>query len=171
MAARKETNKTGTEVQRIRSGAFKAVKEPSASAKGVAASALSQRTDLVRLSAKQWTYEDVRAGIVSSRVRDLEKTGIIGRDDVRMIIPERTLERRIKAKEALRTEEADGIARLVRVVRHARDVFENDETANRWLRLPNPALGGEIPMRMAATDVGAREVETILARIEHGIFS
>lgn len=118
-----------------------------------------------------WTYRTIRNGVPATEVKALEKAHIVERDDIRMIIPDRTLERRIRAHEPLKTEEADGIARLLRVVKHAREVFDDDGLADRWLRLPNPALNGEIPIRMAATDLGAREVEAVLTRIEHGVFS
>lgn len=56
------------------------------------------------------------------------------------------------------------------MVKAARDLFENDKNADTFLRSPNPALGERIPIEMAQTDIGAREVETIIGRISHGIF-
>ena len=103
-------------------------------------------------------------------MRDLERDRIIERGDVRMIIPDRTLERRFSSDEPLTAEEADGIARLVRVVTYARKVFTGEDMANEWLRSPNPELDNEVPIRMSATDLGAREVEAVLGRIEHGVF-
>jgi putative toxin-antitoxin system antitoxin component (TIGR02293 family) len=44
------------------------------------------------------------------------------------------------------------------------------EAAEVWLTEPNPALGGEIPIQMARTDIGAREVEAVLGRLAHGVF-
>ncbi len=86
------------------------------------------------------------------------------------MIADRTLERRISRREPLKPEEVDGILRLLRVLAHAVRVFEDPEIAEEWLRLPNPELDGEVPMQMAATDLGAREVEAVLMRIEHGVF-
>lgn len=144
--------------------------------KAVAASALSARLAIKgpKVTAQDvsfWTYRTIREGVPASSVKALEKADIVNRDDIRMIIPDRTLERRIKAQEPLKTEEADGIARLIRVVAHARRVFDDVDLADEWLRSPNPALSGAVPIRMAATDIGAREVEVILGRIEHGVFS
>ncbi len=45
------------------------------------------------------------------------------------------------------------------------------ELAQMWLHLPLPLLGDAIPMQMARTDLGAREVETVLGRLEYGVFS
>jgi putative toxin-antitoxin system antitoxin component (TIGR02293 family) len=117
-----------------------------------------------------FTYANLENGIPASAVRELEQQGL-RRADIRMVIPDRTLERRIAAGQNLKPEEADGIARLMRVLAGARGLFENDENADIFLHSPNPALGGQIPMEMARTDLGAREVETIIGRIAYGVFS
>lgn len=114
-------------------------------------------------------YRDVTAGLPSRLAREAETQGLT-RDDIRMIIPDRTLDRRIAANEPLKLEEADGIARLLRVVAMARRVFDNTALADEWLRRPNPALDNHIPIRMARSDLGGREVEAALGRIEHGVF-
>lgn len=116
------------------------------------------------------TFRALEKGIPAAWARSLESQGLT-RDDIRRIIPVRTLDRRIAAGENLKIEEADGLARLLRVVKAARDLFQNDENADTFLRNPNPALGERIPIHMAQTDIGAREVETIIGRLSHGIYS
>ena len=115
------------------------------------------------------SYQAVSGGIPSRAVRVLEDNGV-SRDDIRQIIPDRTLDRRIASGENLKLEEADGLARLLRVVNAAREVFEDAALADEWLRSPNPALGDLIPIQMARTDIGGREVEAVLTRIAHGVF-
>jgi putative toxin-antitoxin system antitoxin component (TIGR02293 family) len=117
-----------------------------------------------------FTYADVIRGIPASSLRGYEARGL-RREDIRMIIADRTLERRIAAGDMLKVEEVDGIARLLRLVKHAMDVFENSENADLFLHSPNPVLDNAIPMRMAKTELGAQEVHVILGRIEHGLFS
>jgi len=124
---------------------------------------MNKRSTLQALS-----YALVENGIPATFARDVEGQGLT-RDDVRMIIPDRTLDRRITDGVALKIDEADGIARLLRVVGAARRVFGDDALADEWLRVANSALGG-IPMQMARTDLGGREVEAALGRIEHGVF-
>ena len=124
----------------------------------------------VTKKSKSLRYRDLKAGVRSQMVRDLERDHIVERSDVRMIIPDRTLDRRISAGEPLKPEEADGIARLVRIVTYARKVFGADDLADEWLRSPNSELDNEVPIRMSAADLGAREVEAVLGRIEHGVF-
>jgi putative toxin-antitoxin system antitoxin component (TIGR02293 family) len=114
------------------------------------------------------SFKEVKAGIAAIRLREIEGNSL-QRADIRMIIPDRTLERRIADGAMLRVDEADGIARLLRVVYAARRVFGDDALADEWLRAGNPELG-DIPIHMARTDLGGREVEAVLGRIEHGIF-
>jgi putative toxin-antitoxin system antitoxin component (TIGR02293 family) len=102
---------------------------------------------------------------VASLVRD----GRLRRSDVEMVIPARTLNRRIREGQTLRLDEADAVARLIRVRSHAERVFDDPALTQRWLSAANPELGDETPIEMARTDVGAREVEAVLLRIEHGV--
>lgn len=48
-------------------------------------------------------------------------------------------------------------------------VFEDETNAKEWLRRPQIGLGGLIPLEMMRTEEGAKEVEDLLGRIEHGI--
>ncbi len=115
------------------------------------------------------SYQTIKKGVTAATIRDLIGAGRLRRSDVQMVIPARTLERRLSGNQTLKIDEADAIARLVRVRDHALRVFERDDVAEEWLTLPNPELGGEIPIKMARTDIGGREVEAVLGRIEHGI--
>jgi putative toxin-antitoxin system antitoxin component (TIGR02293 family) len=114
------------------------------------------------------SYSRVALGIPASFAREIEGQGLT-RDDIRTVIPDRTLDRRIAQGAVLKVDEADGIARLLRVVDAARRVFGDDTLADEWLRTTNPDLG-DIPIQMARTDLGGREVESALGRIEHGVF-
>lgn len=84
-------------------------------------------------------------------------------------IPERTLARR-KQKGALLPTESERVFRISRVLTKATDLFEGDrEAALAWLAAPSRALGGERPLDLARTEVGAREVEDLIGRLEHGV--
>src|SRR5690606_14869226 len=89
-------------------------------------------------------YRSVVAGVGASVVHRLTDHGLT-REDIRSVIPERTLERRLAADSPLRLDEADALARLLRVVDHARAAFGDPDLADRWLRTENPALGSEVP--------------------------
>jgi putative toxin-antitoxin system antitoxin component (TIGR02293 family) len=84
-------------------------------------------------------------------------------------IPARTLARRKEAKR-LQPEESDRLLRLSRLVALALRLFEGDLVATRiWLTTPHSALGQQAPLDFASTEVGAREVEHLIGRLEHGI--
>ena len=66
---------------------------------------------------------------------------------------------------------ADEISGLASLFRKAIDLFHgDDESAMRWLKSPRPALGGETPLELAKTDIGARQVETLIEQVRHGVF-
>ena len=46
------------------------------------------------------------------------------------------------------------------------DVLGGEEHAMAWLRHPNGALGGALPLHCLSTDLGAKRVEAILSHIE-----
>ncbi|MEO6235660.1 MAG: antitoxin Xre/MbcA/ParS toxin-binding domain-containing protein [Vicinamibacterales bacterium] len=86
-------------------------------------------------------------------------------------IPRRTLTRR-KIEGRFAPEESDRLVRASRVYSKALQLFDGDSTAaSRWLITPQRGLGGEAPVALSSTDVGAREVERLIDRLEHGVFA
>jgi putative toxin-antitoxin system antitoxin component (TIGR02293 family) len=97
---------------------------------------------------------------VSSR----ELAGLVG-------ISARTLARR-KTEGRLQPDESERLVRASRIYDGTVSLFEGDKvTALTWLRSPAAALGGRKPMEFARTEVGAREVEDVIGRLEHGVFT
>jgi putative toxin-antitoxin system antitoxin component (TIGR02293 family) len=88
-----------------------------------------------------------------------------------LVIPKRTLARRTANKEPLTVEETDKAMRLERVAGLATRVFGNADKANRWMRKSKHQLGGETPVAFLSSESGARVVEDMLYRIEHGILA
>jgi putative toxin-antitoxin system antitoxin component (TIGR02293 family) len=88
-----------------------------------------------------------------------------------LAIPARTLARR-KTAGRLSPEESERVVRVARLLEKALVLFDWDGAeARQWLRLPKKALAGQSPLDYARTEIGAREVENLLGRIEHGVFS
>jgi putative toxin-antitoxin system antitoxin component (TIGR02293 family) len=86
-------------------------------------------------------------------------------------IPRRTLTRRRQEGRFLPVE-SDRLVAAARLLGKTLDLFEgNPDAAKRWLLAPQTALGGAVPLEIAKTKVGAREVETVIDRLEQGIFS
>jgi putative toxin-antitoxin system antitoxin component (TIGR02293 family) len=57
---------------------------------------------------------------------------------------------------------------VARVAHYAEEVFGDHDFAENWLRRPNPALHDRPPIEVARSEIGARRVEAILSRFEHG---
>jgi putative toxin-antitoxin system antitoxin component (TIGR02293 family) len=86
-------------------------------------------------------------------------------------ISSRTLSRRLAKNERLSAEESDRTVRLARIIALATDTLGDAHKASSWLQTPNRALDGQNPLDLLDTDTGARSVETVLMRIEYGIYS
>jgi putative toxin-antitoxin system antitoxin component (TIGR02293 family) len=114
----------------------------------------------------------VAAGLPAEVVRHLaESTGASLKQLQEISLIDRsTFSRRIKQHARLKVDESDRIARVARVAALAVEALGRDEGLQ-WLREPNVALGNRMPIVMLGTDAGARQVEQIIGRIEHGVFS
>lgn len=88
-----------------------------------------------------------------------------------LVVPKRTLARRKAASEPLTVEETDKALRLDRIAMQAQHVFGEPEKAQRWLRKAKRELKGETPLAYLSSEAGARVVEEMLFRIEHGMFA
>ncbi len=87
-----------------------------------------------------------------------------------VLMSTRTLERRIAENATLPVTESERVVRVGRIYTKAREVFEDDEEAAHWLNEPLGSLGGRTPLEVIRTEPGARAVEQVLGRIEHGVF-
>lgn len=81
-----------------------------------------------------------------------------------------TLHRR-KADGSLDRASSDRLVRYARLLLRAVEALGGEAAARSWLAAPALAFHGECPLDFADTEIGAREVEALLGRIEHGVFS
>ena len=121
---------------------------------------------------REWV-ESIRAGLpVASalafkdalRLTNEELAGLLG-------LSARTLLRWTPGKSRLDLASGDRLVRSARLFTIASEVLEDDDAAVDWLHSPQKALGDAVPLELAATDVGARAVETLLGRMEHGVYT
>jgi putative toxin-antitoxin system antitoxin component (TIGR02293 family) len=82
------------------------------------------------------------------------------------IVPEATFKRR---RDRLSSAESERTERLARVIATAEYVWEDRDSARRFLTTPHPMLAGKAPLNAAMTELGARQVEDLLAKILHGL--
>ena len=109
--------------------------------------------------------------VAAGQINDLKALGFSKDEIHRLVIPRRTMERRVAGDSRLSLEESDRLMRLKTIAQHAQRVFANDDKAHRWLRKPNRGLGGARPIDLLISETGARQVENTLGAIQHGIFT
>lgn len=116
--------------------------------------------------------ESVRRGLPYASLEAAAKRLGLGRAEVMKVVgvPARTLARR-KASRRLSPGESDRLYRLSRVAALAEEALGSTDKAKHWLHAPNRALGHEVPVALLDTDVGTRQVEDVLGRIAHGVYS
>ncbi len=82
-------------------------------------------------------------------------------------IPLRTLARR----ERFKPDETERLLRIASVIQKGVEVFGSLEATRKWMSEPRRALGDLTPLECCDTGPGAVEVENLLGRIAHGVFS
>lgn len=110
----------------------------------------------------------VRNRLPLSALKGLAQAGLTEQEIERFVIPQRTRRHRADRHQPLTVDESDRAVRLLRIQTLAEDTFGDTQKAARWLRRPLTELGRETPLVVAATEAGARVIETILAKIAWG---
>ena len=114
----------------------------------------------------------VREGLPVSELNALRASLEISLEQLagKLAISRATLQRR-KVSGRLSADESDKLVRFSRLLQHATDVFGDEAKAREWLKLPQRGLGGAVPLDYAETELGAREVENLLGRIDYGVYA
>jgi putative toxin-antitoxin system antitoxin component (TIGR02293 family) len=117
-------------------------------------------------------HDRILQGFPFSVLTRFEKDSRLAKNAIHtvMSLPSRTLARRKEAGR-LSAEESERLFRLAHLFRQAVELFAGDEEAAReWMQAPRPALGGRAPLELARTEVGARQVETLIHQLGHGVY-
>ena len=116
--------------------------------------------------------ETVKAGLPYASLEAIIGKFGLAREEaaVALHLPQRTIARR-KKEQKLQADESDRLLRLARVGTQAAATLGSEEKAVQWLRRPNRALGNRAPLDLIDSDIGTRQVEEVLGRIEHGNIS
>ena len=83
----------------------------------------------------------------------------------------KTLGRMRVARSRLSPIVSDRLFRVAKVYARATEVFEDPAAAREWLHSPQIGLDERTPLELLTTEAGARAVEDLLLRIEHGVLS
>ena len=84
------------------------------------------------------------------------------------VIPARTLAHSKKVGKFTQSQ-SDRVARFFRIWAQAEATFGTTDKARLWLERPTRPLGNKQPLALLDTEEGARLVEHILNRVDHGL--
>ncbi len=114
----------------------------------------------------------IQKGLRFTELKTLQDTLELPFDELasKLSISRATLHRR-KSAGRLSPDESDKVIRFARLLEHAANVFGSLEKARAWLKFPQYGLGGAVPLNYAETEVGAREVDNLLGRIDYDVYS
>jgi putative toxin-antitoxin system antitoxin component (TIGR02293 family) len=117
--------------------------------------------------------ELIQAGLPFSAIAKLQRASGLTLERIKHVtrMSEGSFNRRKKTGR-LTEEESERLIRLSRIFECALQLHDGDaEEARQWLMTSIPALGNQRPLELAQTEPGAREVEDLIGRIEHGVVS
>ena len=114
----------------------------------------------------------IQAGLSFRAVRNLQSALDLPLEKIATFLgmSRATLHRR-KTQGKIARDESEKLVRYQRLVKRAEEVFGSATSAREWLTHPQPGLGNVKPVEFARTELGAREVENLLGRIEYGVYS
>lgn len=114
----------------------------------------------------------IHAGLSFRAVQNLQKALDVPMEKLATVLgmSRATLHRR-KIQGKIDKNESEKLVRYQRLLKKAEDVFGGGDSAREWLTNPQAGLGNAVPLDFAKTEIGAREVENLLGRIEYGVYS
>jgi putative toxin-antitoxin system antitoxin component (TIGR02293 family) len=86
-------------------------------------------------------------------------------------ISNKTLQRARATRKRLDAVTSDRLFRTATIVALAARVLEDGERGIAWLGRSQMGLGGKVPFTLMTTEAGCDQVEKLLLRIEHGVYS
>jgi putative toxin-antitoxin system antitoxin component (TIGR02293 family) len=121
---------------------------------------------------KNILIQSIKKGLPISAFEKIQKELDVSADTLATTvnIANRTLARRKKEGRFL-PDESERVLRIASLFDRASQVLHKQDRVQRWFKSPQKALGGKTPLEYADTEPGAREVEDLLGRLEHGVFS
>lgn len=114
----------------------------------------------------------IKAGFPSTAFGVLTREMQISKKKLKEVvgISAQTLHRREEKKERFHPDESERLFRIGRLFQLAIELTGSNEKAHQWFTTPKHALNGKTPLDYSDTEPGAREVEDLIGRLEHGVF-
>lgn len=117
--------------------------------------------------------EAVHKGFKSTVYKNLIARAGLSQNEFQTVthIPTSTIKRRIQKQERFSSQESDVMYRLASLIKLATELFDDEDTALRWMKDTVYGLGGKRPLDMISTTIDFDTVKDLIGRIEHGVFS
>ena len=133
---------------------------------------LGKKTPSVKVKHSSDLIRQIQKGLRFSELETLQNSLEMPFEQLaaKLSISRSTLQRR-KAAGRLSPDESDKVMRFSRLLEHATKVFGHIDKARAWLKHPQYGLGGAVPLDYAETEIGAREVDNLLGRIEYSVYT
>jgi len=148
--------------------------KPSKKKNGIVETCVHQASDemVMREMAPAYMIERIHAGLPIFELAALQESLAVPLETLaaKLGISKATLHRR-KIEGRLDAAESERVLRFARLMGKAIHVFGSENNAREWLNKAQFGLGGAVPLDYAETEIGAREVENLLGRIEYGVYS
>lgn len=140
-----------------------------------------QKTEGRKTAAKvipiyQWSsyqkIETIKEGISKEELENLkEQTGMDYNVLSRILSVTKATLHNKKGKERFDAGISERILLLADIYSFGYTVFKEQEKFNRWMKMPNRALGNESPLSLSETIYGMEEVKNLIGRIDYGVYS
>lgn len=124
---------------------------------------LASTSDLIAIS---------RKGVKAKRLSDvMEFTGLSNRElSAALPISERQLIRYAK-EQILKPEVTERLISITQLYLFGYEVFQDRAQFQKWMHTLNKAAGDVMPLTLLDTNYGIKLVQSLLGRIQHGVFS
>jgi putative toxin-antitoxin system antitoxin component (TIGR02293 family) len=124
----------------------------------------------------QWSNYDkidaIKTGISKEELESLKEQSSLDYETLATIlnVTKATLHGK-KGKEKFDQYISERIFLLADLYSYGYEVFGGRQKFNDWMKKPNPALGGVVPVALIDTLYGMEEIKHLIGRIAYGIFS
>ncbi|WP_256574625.1 antitoxin Xre/MbcA/ParS toxin-binding domain-containing protein [Pseudomonas sp. B15(2017)] len=114
--------------------------------------------------------EQIKEGFSAALVQGLRAAFCLHERSVEILMnaSTSTLDRRRREHKKLDSVASERLDRIAAVCGLAEEVFESREAAAQWMSTPNKALGGDAPVMLCETEIGAKQVRRVLHALEWG---
>jgi putative toxin-antitoxin system antitoxin component (TIGR02293 family) len=114
-------------------------------------------------------YRAVRIGFCVQSAFTVRQRTHIESKVFNAVLPRTTLQSRQQSGRRLTPEQSEKVLRIAHAYARAAEVFGDQGRGEVWMDREHPELDDQTPAELLDTEFGARRIEQLLGRIEHGI--